>query len=72
MPPYGPRDAVCVLVGRGHKVAWRSKLTPLGILEGGPSTRWVLDGRPVSLAELEDQAEEYERLRYRITERKPT
>lgn len=57
---YGPRDGVSVLIGKGHRVAlcWhRSKRW------------WVLDGQRVMLAELEDQAERYERLRYRYTER---
>jgi hypothetical protein len=65
MPPaYGTRDAACVLMGRGRRVAlrWRSV---------GGRTRWLimLDGQAVTLTELEDQAEEYERLKYRITER---
>jgi hypothetical protein len=57
---YGPRDAVSVLMGRGHKV---------GIRWNGRSRWRVLDGRAVSLRELEDQAETYERLRYRHTPR---
>lgn len=57
---YGPRDAVCVLMGRGHKVARRWN---------GTERWWTLDGRRVSLAELEDAAERYERLRYRHTPR---
>lgn len=63
-PRYGPRDAACVLMGRGHRVAlqWRS-------LDGRKQYRILLDGQAVTLAELEDQAEKHERLRYRITER---
>jgi hypothetical protein len=61
---YGPRDAASVLMGKGHRVAlrWRS-------VEG--RTQWAiyLDGQPVTLRALENEAERYERLRYRITER---
>jgi hypothetical protein len=61
---YGPRDAAAVLMHKGHKVAraWRSRG---GLLEFA----WRLDGQPVTLRALEDAAERYERLRYRITER---
>lgn len=61
---YGPRDAVCILMSRGHKVARRWR--PRGSLHTG---YWVLDGKRVTLTELEDLAETYERLRYRHTER---
>lgn len=64
-PRYGPRDAASVLMGRGHRVAlvWRS-------LDGTRQWRIELDGLPVSMRELEDAAEVYERLRYRNTERR--
>lgn len=69
---YGPRDAATVLMAqrgpRGktlHKVALR--------WTGKGSTResyWVLDGQRVTLAELEDRAEKYEKLRDRRTPRR--
>lgn len=64
---YGPRDAACVLMGRGHRVArrWISKGDHLEFW-------WYLDGRRVALFELEDRAEDYERLRYRHTPRGTT
>jgi hypothetical protein len=61
---YGPRDAASVLMGRGHRVALQYR--PAG---GRAQWRVVLDGWPVPLRYLEDQAEKYERLKYRITER---
>lgn len=67
MPVYGPRDAASVLMDRGHKVALRY----LAAAGPGGGWRWriELDGLPVSLAELEDAAEGYERLKNRITAR---
>lgn len=64
MNRYGPRDAATVLMRRHHRVALRWRLS-------GGRTQWAiyLDGRPVSHRELEDAAERYEHLRYRITER---
>ena len=66
MREYGPRDAASVLMGRGHRVALRYRS-----LEG--HTQWAvyLDGQPVTLRELEDQAEKHEKLKNRITERAP-
>jgi hypothetical protein len=57
---YGERDAVSVLMCHGRKVAYRK-------IPGG----WArfLDGRPVSLAALEDAAEIFERLAHRYTPR---
>jgi hypothetical protein len=63
---YGPRDAASVLMHKGHRVAqlYRSR--------GGLRERaWKLDGQLVTLAEMEDAAERYEKLRNRITERRP-
>jgi hypothetical protein len=64
---YGPRDAVSVLMANGHKVArrWRGQ-------SGDYSWYWLLDRKRVTLAELEDQAEVYERIRYRHTPRSAT
>lgn len=61
---YGPRDAASVLMGRGRRVAlrWRS-------LEGRRQWRLELDGQAVTMRELEDAAEVYERLRCRMTDR---
>ena len=59
---YGPRDAACVLMAARRRVARLQ----------GPDTagrRWVLDGQAVTLAQLEDAAEQYERLRYQHTPR---
>ena len=66
MAVYGPRDAASVLMHRGHKVArvWRGQGADL-------QRAWKLDGQLVTLAALEDAAEQYERLRYRWTDRKP-
>ena len=66
MPTYGPRDAASVLMGRGHRVALRFIAR-----EGAAGWRWqiVLDGQAISLRELEDQAEKYEKLRNRQTQR---
>ena len=63
---YGPRDAASVLMHNGHRVAlrWRGR-------GASRQTAWALDGQLVTLAALEDAAERYERLRYRLTERKP-
>jgi hypothetical protein len=63
---YGPRDAACVLMSRGHRVArlYRSRGD---LLEWA----WKLDGQLVTLAALEDAAEKYGRLRYRVTDRGP-
>lgn len=63
---YGPRDAVCVLMGKGHRVArrWRGH-------GAGRQYAWMLDGQLVTLAALKDAAEQYEKLRYRHTERRP-
>lgn len=57
---YGPRDCVSVLMARGHRVTLRWK---------GRDSWYLLDGQRASWRELEDRAERYERLRYRITER---
>jgi hypothetical protein len=66
MVVYGPRDAACVLMNRGHRVArvYRSKG---GLLEWA----WKLDGQLVTLTALEDAAEVHEKLRNRITQRSP-
>jgi hypothetical protein len=73
-PLYGPRDAVSVLMGRGYRVARRW----IGYAQG---RRWYWTIAPppaggkrpaprrVTLAGLEDEAEQYERLRYRHTPR---
>lgn len=68
MVTYGPRDAASVLMGRGHRVALRYIAR-----EGAAGWRWqiVLDGQAVTLRELEDSAEAYERLRNRQTTRRP-
>lgn len=66
MSRYGPRDAACVLMSRGHRVAWRWT----GSSADGLSWHWTVNGRRVSLSELEDMAEGYERLKNRYTERK--
>lgn len=60
---YGPRDAVSVLMAKGHKVARRWRGT------ADREFYWTVDGQRVTLAELEDQAEGYERIRYRHTAR---
>ena len=57
---YGPRDAICVLMSRGRKVAYRWT---------GRARWYTLDGQRAGLRQLEDEAERYERLRDRITER---
>ncbi len=64
MVVYGPRDAASVLMYHRHRVAkvYRSR-------EGVREWAWKLDGQLVTLRELEDQAEQYERLKYRHTER---
>ena len=72
---YGLRDAVCVLQGRGYKIARRWRGT-----NGGREWYWTMapppvDGRrpparQVSYRRLEDEAERYERLRYRHTSRR--
>jgi hypothetical protein len=61
---YGPRDAASILMKHGHKVARRYR-------GRGDDLRWywLLDRRRVSLAELEDAADVYERNRYRHTPR---
>lgn len=66
MVTYGPRDAASVLMNRGHRVAlrWRGR-------GASRQTAWSLDGQLVTLAALEDAAEKYEKLRNRVTERKP-
>lgn len=66
MPDYGPRDAASVLMDMGHRVSLRYIAA-----EGRAGWRWriLFDGQPVSMRELEDQSEKYERLRYRHTER---
>ena len=63
---YGPRDAACILMGRGHQVArvYRSR----GDLR---EWAWRLDGQLVALAALEDAAERYEKLKNRHTRRGP-
>lgn len=63
---YGPRDAASVLMNRGHRVAlrWRGR-------GATRQTAWSLDGQLVTLAALEDEAEKYEKLRNRLTERRP-
>jgi len=63
---YGPRDAASVLMNRGHRVArvYRSR-------EGVREWAWKLDGQLVTLAALEDAAERYEKLRNRLTVRRP-
>lgn len=63
---YGPRDAACVLMSKGHRVA-RLYRSGGGLLEWA----WKLDGQLVTLAALEDAAERYEKLRNRLTERRP-
>lgn len=64
MTVYGVRDAASVLMSKGHRVArrWRGQ---------GPGRQyaWALDGQLVTLAALEDAAEQYERLKYRHTPR---
>jgi len=62
-PAYGPRDAVSVLMGRGRRVALRW---------AAGRTWYTLDGKPATMRQLEDQAERYERLRYRNTDRMPS
>jgi hypothetical protein len=57
---YGERDAASVLMCHGRKVAYR---------RAGDGWSRFLDGKPVSLAELEDAAERFERLAYRYTTR---
>jgi hypothetical protein len=68
MPGYGPRDAASVLMDKGRRVALRYVAA-----EDRAGWRWriMLDGQAVSMRELEDQAEKYERLRYRHTDRGP-
>jgi hypothetical protein len=58
---YGARDAWCILMAHGRKVARRY----------GRRAGWYLDGQRVSLAELEDQADRYERIKVRYTPRRP-
>jgi hypothetical protein len=55
---------VCILHAHGRNVArrWAGR-------GGRLEWYWTLDGRRVSLAELEDQADEYEPNRYRHTPR---
>jgi hypothetical protein len=63
---YGPRDAASVLMNRGHRVArvYRSR-------DGLREWAWKVDGQLVTLADLEDAAERYEKLRNRMTRRGP-
>jgi hypothetical protein len=61
---YGPRDAASVLMHHGHKVAWLYRSRG-DLLEWA----WKLDGQLVTLAALEDAAEQYGKLRNRHTER---
>lgn len=65
---YGPRDAVSVLMGHGHRVSLR----PSWQRPGTPDwdLLYLLDGQPVTLAELEDAAEIHEKLRGRYTTRR--
>lgn len=66
MVTYGPRDAASVLMNHGHRVSlrWRGR--------GASRQRaWMLDGQLVTLAALEDAAEGHERLRNRVTPRRP-
>ena len=49
---YGPRDAVCILMAAGRKVARRWRGT-----NGAMERAWYLDGRRVSLGELEAEAD---------------
>jgi hypothetical protein len=64
---YGPRDAVSVLMGHGHRVSLR----PSWQRPGTPDwdLLYLLDGRRVTLEELEDAAEIHEKLRGRYTTR---
>lgn len=65
-PAYGRRDAACVLMGRGRRVALRYRS-----VEGRMQWLILLDGQPVTMRQLEDEAEQYERLSYRNTDRRP-
>jgi hypothetical protein len=56
---YGERDAASVLMCHGRKVAYR---------RAGDGWARFLDGKPVSLADLEDAAQRFEPLAYRYTE----
>jgi hypothetical protein len=49
---YGPRDAVCILMAAGRKVArkWAA-------VDGGRAWHWTLDGRRVTLRALEAEAD---------------
>ena len=64
---YGPRDAASVLMGHGHRLAAR----PDHMGDYEMIWAYTLDGQPASWAQLEDKAEEYEPLRYRLTGRGP-
>lgn len=57
---YGPRDAASILMYHRHKVALRFDEA---------KRWWTLDGKRVSLVELEDAAERYERIKDRTTPR---
>jgi hypothetical protein len=60
---YGPKDAFCVLMRHGHKVALRWN---------GTRRWWVLDGQRMTLGELEDRAELYRERFLRYTDRRPS
>lgn len=59
---YGPYDAFCVLMRRGHKVSLRWN---------GQRRWWVVDGQRVTLSELEDIADQYRERYLRYTDRAP-
>lgn len=65
---YGPRDAVSVLMGHGHRVSLRPSWQQPGTPDW--DLLYVLDGQQVTLAELEDAAEIHEKLRGRYTTRR--
>ena len=60
-------------MGKGHKVAahWAGPGNPAGVPVWGPGWALALDGQPTTWRALEDLAETYEPLAYRLTDRRP-
>jgi hypothetical protein len=65
---YGPRDAASVLMSHGHRLTARPDHMGVHMMIWA----YTLDGQPATWRQLEDKAEEYGPLRYRLTDRAPS